>query len=69
MKNANMLQELVARAFKRALHEQNFAVAELMLQALEDMNSECRCSTSLDDALLMIDSPSQWMQPLKRSFH
>lgn len=53
MKNANMLQELVARAFKRALHEQNFAVAELMLQALEDMNSECRCSTTLDDALLI----------------
>jgi len=69
MKNANMLQELVARAFKRALHEQNFAVAELMLQALEDMNSECRCSTTLDDALLMINTPSQWMQPLKRSIH
>ncbi len=69
MKNASSLQEMVARAFKQALREQNFAIAELMLQALERMNSECPCNTTLDDALLMIDTLSQKMRPPTRRSH
>lgn len=69
MKNASSLQEMVALVFNQALHEQDFAVAELMLQALEHMNSECRYNTILDDALLAIDTPSQMMRPPKRRIH
>lgn len=69
MKNDSSLEERVAIAFKQALREQRFAVAELMLQALEHMNSECRCKAILDDALLTIDTPRQAVRPAKRRIH
>jgi hypothetical protein len=66
MRNASSLQEIVARAFKQALRERDFTVAEFMLQALEDMDSKCPCDTILDDAMRMIDTPTQKMTPPKR---
>jgi len=69
MKSDSSLEETVAIAFKQALRERDFAVAELMLQALEHMNSECRCKTILDDALLAIDTPRQEVRPAKRRIH
>lgn len=69
MKNNPSLEETVAIAFKQALRERDFPVAELMLQALEHLNSECRCKAILDDALLAIDAPRYEVRATKRRIH
>jgi hypothetical protein len=50
----SQLAETVALAFKQALREQDFEVAELLLQALERLNAGGRCGVLLDRALLAI---------------
>lgn len=64
------LAETVALAFEQALREQNFGVAELMLQALEHLNAECRCeAVELEEALLAIGDQSQHTPRSKRLVH
>jgi len=45
------LVNMVALAFNRAMSERQFAVAELMLQALELLNAEHRYEAVIADAL------------------
>lgn len=49
-----ILIEMVALAFKQAMLERDYAVAELMLQALERLNAERRCEAVLTEALLAV---------------
>lgn len=48
------LVKMVALAFNRAMSERQFAVAELMLQALELLNAEHRYEAVVTDALLAV---------------
>lgn len=48
------LVETVALAFRQAMRERDYAVAELMLQALERLNAERRCEGVLTEALLAV---------------
>ena len=49
-----ILIEMVARTFKQAMRERDYAVAELLLQALERLNAERRCESVLTEALLAV---------------
>lgn len=48
------LVNMIALAFDRAMSERQFAVAELMLQALALLNAEHRYEAAIKDALLAI---------------
>lgn len=48
------LVDVVALAFNRAMREGQFAVAELLLQALELLNADHRYEAVVTDALLAI---------------
>lgn len=49
-----ILIETVALAFKQAMRERDYAVAELLLQALEHLNAERGCESVLTEALLAV---------------
>lgn len=62
-----LLAETIALTFKQALHEREFEVAELILQALERLNASCPCEGVLTEAVLLIDDDSRHRP--KRSAH
>ncbi|SJM33670.1 conserved hypothetical protein [Mesorhizobium delmotii] len=62
-----LLAETIALTFKQALHEREFEVSEVILQALERLNASCPCEGVLTEAVLLIDNDSRHRS--KRSAH
>lgn len=63
------LAKTVGLAFKQALQARELDVAELLLQALERLETESRCEAVMEDAWVMIDDRGRRTPRSKRSVH